>query len=102
MLPVSESIAVTVLSKTTVKPNRSLSPTASGRNVDGTGAFSTSDANRPLGHVLHVQAGHQEEGQLQGRTQGGEGCASGQIGLALTQTGTESGQTTDASAITIS
>ena len=110
-IPVSESITVTGptitgLSKTTVKPGKSLSTTVSGTNFDGTGApsgFTTSDpTNITVTSVTFKPATKKKAAAYKVKLKASKGAPAEQVSLTLTQTGVEAGQTTDANAVTIS
>ncbi|MGB7051587.1 MAG: hypothetical protein WBG41_08465 [Acidimicrobiales bacterium] len=110
-ISVSESITVTGptvtgLSKSTVKPGKSLSMMVSGTDFDRTGAptgFTTSDpTNLSVTSVVFKPATKKKSARYLVKLKAARGASAEQVSLILTQTGAEAGQTTDADAITVS
>lgn len=105
-ISVTQSITVTGptitdLSKTTIKPGKSLTTTVSGTNFDGTGTFSTAYSDLSVASVKFKAAKGKKPATYVVKLAATKGAPAGKASLTLTQTGSEAGTVTDTDAITV-
>jgi hypothetical protein len=105
---VSESVSatgptITSLSKTTVKPKKSLKTKVMGTSFDGTGTFSTSDpTNLSVTSATYKPATKKKAAYYLVKLKAATTAPAEHVSLTLTQTGADAGKYTDVGAITIS
>lgn len=105
---VSESVSVTGptitgLSKTTVKPNKSLKTKVMGTGFDGTGTFSTSDPTHlSVTSATYKAARKKKAAYYLVNLKAAATAPAEHVSLTLTQTGSQAGKYTDVGAISIS